>query len=137
MDLCDMEIRDFSELTSFLTNESLKIMNAFGLTKFSKVTKFSEKELKRYMKLYSMPVYRRSKREIKLQEAIDTMPHGFLWKCFHSKLWKQIKQIEVQRKLEEKMLKTIEKEEKNIKPEEMYPAVINQGVSMPSIIDEN
>lgn len=131
-----MEIRDFSELTNFLTNESLKMMNAFGLTKFSKVTKFSEKELKKYMKLYSMPVYRRSKREIKLQEAIDTMPHGCLWKCFHSKLWKQIKQIEVQRKMEAKMLKIIE-EEKTVKPEEMYPAVINQSVSMPSIIDEN
>ena len=50
------------------------------------------------MKLYSSPVYRRSKREIKLAEAIDTMPHGFWWKMFHSKLWKQIKRLEADKK---------------------------------------
>lgn len=130
-----MEIRDFTELTSFLTDESLKMMNAFGLTKFPKITKFSEKELKRYMKLYSQPVYRRSKREIKLQEAIDTMPHGFWWKCFHTKLWKQIKRIETQNKLQEKMLKRMENVEDSPEPQKMYPVVVNQGVSMPSVTD--
>ena len=93
-----MEIRDFSELTNFLSTESLKMMDCFGLKKFDKIVKFSERELKRYMKLYSSPIYRRSKREIKLAEAIDTMPHGLWWKMFHIKLWKQIKRLEAEKK---------------------------------------
>lgn len=134
-----MEIRDFSELTDFLTNETLKMMDAFGLKKFDKITKFSEKELKKYMNLYSMPVYRRSKREIKLAEAIDTMPHGFWWKMFHTKLWKQIKRLEKQKKemLElEKMKVQANQQPTNQVAQVFYPVVVNQAESPVSLEDD-
>lgn len=87
-----MEIHDFSGLTNFIGEEQGKMIENFGITQPSSyLLKFSEKNLIKYVKLYRKPLIKKEKREIKIQEAIDTMPHGFLWKIFNSKLWKIVK----------------------------------------------
>lgn len=85
-----MEIHDFSDLSQFVYDEYLKITENFGVQNPSiEMIEFTEKTLKKYVKLYDKPLFRVAKRELKIQEAIDTMPHGKLWKFFHSNLWKQ------------------------------------------------
>lgn len=85
-----MEIHDFSDLTQFVYDEYLKITENFGVQNPSiEMIDFTEKTLKKYVKLYDKPLFRAAKRELKIQEAIDTMPHGKLWKFFHFDLWKQ------------------------------------------------
>lgn len=86
-----MQITDFNELTNFLYDEYLKISENFGVQKASDHFIGSvEKTLLKYMKLYNKPLYRSAKRELEIQEAIDTMPHGWWWKLFHSRLWKVV-----------------------------------------------
>ena len=87
-----MNIQNFSDLTSFINDENLKLQESFGINVNSKtMIRYVEKTLKRYIKLYDKPLYRRVKRDLELQEAIETMPHSWVWKIFHSKLWNKIK----------------------------------------------
>lgn len=87
-----MEIRDFSNLTDFVYDEYLKMTENFGIKKPSdSLIDYTEKTLKKYIKLYDKPLYRRAKRELILSEAIDTMPHGSVWKFFHYSLWQKVK----------------------------------------------
>lgn len=85
-----MEIHNFSDLTQFVYDEYLKITENFGVQNPSTdMIDFTERTLKKYVKLYDKPLYKAAKRELKIQEAIDTMPHGKVWKFFHSDLWKK------------------------------------------------
>lgn len=90
-----MEIRNFSDLTQFVYDEYLKITENFGIqTASESMIEFVEKNVKKYTKLYSGPLYRSAKRELILREAIETMPHGFIWKIFHWDLWQKIKKLQ-------------------------------------------
>ncbi len=89
-----MEIRDFSNLTDFVYDEYLKMTENFGIKKPSdSLIDYTEKTLKKYIKLYDKPLYRKAKRELILAEAIDTMPHGCVWKFFHYSLWQKVKRV--------------------------------------------
>lgn len=86
-----MKIENFSELTDFLCNEYIKMLESFGVEINSKkIISYAEKTLVKYIKLYDKPLYRRVKRELALDEAIDTMPHSKMWKFFHKELWEKI-----------------------------------------------
>lgn len=85
-----MNINNFSDLTDFLYNEHDKLSESLGVVNASpSFTRFSERSLMRYAKIYDKPLLRRAKRELRIQIAIDTMPHNFIWKIFHKRLWKQ------------------------------------------------
>lgn len=97
-----MEIKDFKELTTFVYDEFQKMSDAYGLVNPSTgFIRFSEKTLERYMKLYDKPLYKKARYEIKrlsrqvrqdyiFNKALETMPHGKVWKFFHPKLWDKI-----------------------------------------------
>lgn len=90
-----MEIKDFSELTAFIYSEHEKAAEALDMKKSGDAfIEFCEGELIKYQKMYAKPLFKQAKRELKLQDAINTMPHGFWWKIFHRTLWEKIKNLE-------------------------------------------
>ena len=125
-------IEDFSDLTDFIQNEYIKISDNLGIKQASEsMINFTEKALKKYFNLYNKPLYRMAKRELKLKEAIDTMPHSKIWKFLHSKLQAQI----------DARLAIIDEEQRvNSKNEqsqviETLPAVIIKQQGLPQVSD--
>lgn len=120
-----MELNDFSDLSGFIYSEYEKMSDAFGLSKTpDKSVKFVEKSIRKYTKLYDTPLYQKEKREIELKTAFDTMPHSWLWKLFHSKLWAKMKKIMQEQERREVEPAKIEPEKPPEKPDILVPAVI-------------
>lgn len=90
-----LKINNVSDLTDFIYSESSKMTTKLRAKHSSaKFVEFTERTIEKYIKLFDKPLYRQTKRELKLQEAINTMPHGLLWKLFHWDLWVKIKNLE-------------------------------------------
>ena len=89
-----MFINDFSDLTNFFNEEFTKRIETYnGVQPSAEFLKETEDELRKYGRLYYIPLYKRAKRDLKVQIAIDTMPHGRIWKFFHKKLWLRMEMI--------------------------------------------
>ena len=120
-----MEINNFSDLSDFIYNEYSKIYENFGVMQASeKMINFAEKSLIKYTKLYDKPLYKKAKRELIIQEAIDTMPHGFFWKMFHYDLWQKIKSV------------SKEKDDTSTQTQTFFPEIV-KSISVPSRVDED
>lgn len=134
-----MEINDFSEASSFAYNESLKMLETFGIKKVpEKRLEFFEKRIDKYVKLYDKPFFEQEKRRIQLKAAFDTMPHGFWWKFFHAKLWKKMKYIMEHEEFEqkEKAQEAEETSENNAIVTSAVPVIIQPvAVPVPSQVD--
>ncbi len=120
----EFEINNFDDLTSFMNAQYAKMSEVYGLVKPSQdYLEFVESTLVKYSKLYDKPLERKIKRQIALMEAIDTMPHGWLWKLFHWDLWQIIKKIPEFAP----EIKPCKKEEHSCsEPEVLTPTVIKQ-----------
>ena len=133
-----MEIKNYSDLTDFISNENLKTQENFGAKKASnKMMKFMEDNLIKYIKLYDKPLYRREKRKIAFDEAVDTIPHGFVWKFFHSSLWRKIKSCQQEFLAQTNKIKKSEKNteaERRAKeePKTLFPEIV-KSVSQPAV----
>ena len=129
-----MNINEFSDLSDFTLGEVEKIGDFVdGVGPSKKLIKSMNNQIMRYTKLYSKPLFKAEKRRIKLWEAIDTMPHGFWWKLFHARLWKQVKaELKAQG-----MINKYE-EEKKQEPEKQvfYPVLVKES-SVPDIYEED
>ena len=122
-------INSFDDLTSFITDQYSKLTVTYGLQKPSpKFFEFVENSLIKYSELYDKPLERKIKRQIALMEAIETMPHGWIWKLFHWDLWQKIKQIPEFAPKEKKKRKDCKKEEQELEkePQVLTPTVIKQ-----------
>ena len=118
-----MQINDFTELTDFVFTEYEKMSDSLGVKKSSEAfIKLNEKTLSKYVKLFNKPLFRKTQRELKIQEAIDTLPHGFLWKLLHWDLWQKVKLRLEESKNENKNIEENFEEEKKI----YYPDVVKQ-----------
>ena len=138
-----MKINKFEELTQFVSDEYLKMIDTYNVNKPSdKFIQFIEDTLTKYTKLYDKPLYRLQKKEVKnmyylekkeleLEKAMATMPHGRIWKFFHKELWEKMKYRNEELKEEEQ----IEKEEKQ-EPTTTLPAIVVKPVSQPVIYEE-
>ena len=125
-----MEIKDFSELTTFIQDECLKLQENFKLRNLSdKIIPYTEKTILRYVKLYDKILFKREKRKLALQIALDTMPHGFFWKLFHADLWYQIQEIE-------KAEKAAEPEKESAQTVQAFTPAIIEPMAEPPILDE-
>ncbi len=122
-----MEFDDFSDLSSFIYGEYDKLSDSFGLNALpEKSIKFVEKSIREYTKLYKKPLFEREKRELELRTAFETMPHNWIWKMFHSRLWAKMKKImKDQKETDKKPEKGSEKPPEQ-KPDILVPAVIVQ-----------
>lgn len=93
------EIKSFSDLTNFIYSEHLKMQESLGVQQPSnEFCEFVEGSLKECSKIYAKPLLNQKRREAKLLEALNTRPHCWIWKLFHSRLWIKIKEIEQQEK---------------------------------------
>lgn len=128
-----MNIRNYSDLTNFVFDEYSKMQDNFGTKRPSEDFLIqNEKMLMRYVKLYSRPLYKKQKRELELMNAIDTMPHGWIWKIFHPSLWAKIQEGEKQKKeyLETAKAETTETNNVHVTvpivlPKNEYPDIYN------------
>ena len=125
-----MEINDFSDLSSFISDENLKMQETYGVNKPSdKMVKFCEKNILKYAKLYDKPLYKKEQRKIALEMAIDAMPHGFIWKLFHYDLWRKIKALNKKQQKANKNECSVEKSQT------LLPDIV-KSVDVPKIVDE-
>lgn len=116
-----MEIKDFKELTSFVNEEADKFFETYGeKLVVEKLVGSLIKNLIFYFKLEAGYLKRKEMRELKLKEAIETMPHSFIWKLFHPTLWSQIKAI----KREEDKAEQQKSVEPDIKQSEPVTAIV-------------
>ena len=93
---------DFSNLTGFVHDEFMKMQQAYGLQQMD------QKDLKKISKtVLSSFGYANSttKRKLKYYSKIDwaifTAPHSWLWRFFHKRLWQKCLE-EIKRREEEK-----------------------------------
>ena len=122
-----MNIENFSDLSDFIYSEYDKMTESLGLASVSdKSIHFIEKSVRKYSKIYDKPLFLKEKREIELMIAFDTMPHGWLWKAFHPKLWAKMKKIIEEGKKEEKKTS-----------EEKLAEVSHVDISVPAVILPN
>ena len=128
-----MEIRNYSDLTDFVMRESAKLED-MGVKKPSQsFIKYNELTLMKYIKMYDKPLYRKEKRKLVLQEALDTMPHGWVWKLFHPELWRKIKEIKLKEAQQEKKQK--EDKGKLAKPPVEVPMVLPNASQFPDLTE--
>ena len=125
-----MNISNYEDLTNFLYGEIDKRNEFLGVATPSKsFLSSTENELHRYAKLYYKPLFARAKRQVKLQKAIDTMPHGKVWQFFHAKRWAQIQEMLAVEKAEKKKVQ----EQKPVSTV-LYPEVLHKQ-DVPTIQD--
>ena len=118
-----MDLDNFSDLSDFIYHEYEKMSDAFGLQQIpSKSIKFAERSIRKYTKLYDKPLYEKERRDLQLKIALDTMPHSWLWKIFHSKLWAKMKIILAEQDNQIVEVPKVEKEPE--KPDILVPAVV-------------
>lgn len=124
-----MDINNYSDLSNFVFSEYEKLQD-FGVSKPpAYVLKAMDKACIRYMKLYSKPLYRKQKAKLKLQEALDTMPHGFIWRLLHPKLWAQV-QAELSKQQQEQ--KQQNQPQSPQQPKTVYPELY-KPIDVPQI----
>ena len=129
-----MNINEFSDLSDFTLGEVEKIGDFVdGVGPSKKLIKYMNNQIMKYAKLYSKPLLKTEKQKIKILEAIDTMPHGFLWKFFHYDLWKKVK-LELE---SQGMFDKYEEEKKQEPEKQVYYPVIVKESSVPEIYEED
>lgn len=130
--------QDFQSNTQFINDEFQKLRMVYGTQQIPSgmLKKISSSIWSQYRTI-SVLDKKKTKFRIKIEWAIFTMPHNWLWKVFHSKLWAKVKE-ELKSREEEK-----EKEQENIQeiPEVPYlqPAVPVdlQALSYPNSMIKN
>lgn len=137
-----MEIKNFSDLTTFIYDEQAKMQESLGIQQASTdFCTFVQDTLKKYAKVYDEPFYKEEKRKAKLMEALNTRPHGWIWKLFHSRLWAKIQEIEKQEKLDkERQEKLAELDYERLKKELSQPTAPTPppgAVLVPTWIEDN
>lgn len=133
-DLKDLsDIKDFKDLTGFLYTEYEKLGDSFGIVLAPEdLINFTIKSLKKYYKLFDGPLYRSIQRKVKLREAIETMPHSFIWKFFHADLWKRVKrELGLDKKVnkEKSVIKEKKSNENKKKINSLLPTVIEKSIT--------
>ncbi len=138
-----MKISKFEELTQFVSDEYTKMTETYNVQRPSeKFMHFIEETLVKYAKLYDKPLYKLQKKEVKnmyflekqeleIEKAINTMPHGRIWKFFHGELWKKMTYRVEELKQQEEKEKSKKQEKRKTNSNSSVPAVVIKPVSSP------
>lgn len=131
-----MKINDYEDLTTFASSEYSKMSEIYGIVNPSPdFFKSMESTLLKYFKLYDKPLERKLKRQIAIMEAVETMPHGWVWKLFHYDLWQKIKSMPEYSYLfdNKKKDKVENKKEQNSEPVEVLTPTVIKQTTLPDI----
>ena len=137
-----MEIKDYSDLTNFMSDENLKMQETYEEKKVSqKMLDFSEDNLIKYEKLYDKQLYRKAKRKIIFKKELNKMQNSIVWKIFHTSLWRKIKPYQQeflqQTKKTKKPLRMAEAESRAKEElKTLYPEIV-KNVSVPQISEDD
>lgn len=125
-----MDIQDYSDLTDFVSAESNKSED-LTVQCFcnGELRKFLNDSLIKYTKLYSNHLFAREKRKVNFEIAVETQPHGFIWKIFHWDLWKRVKEYNKLR--EEQKEKEQEKPKNEPVKEVLVPTIVRDRAEPP------
>ena len=112
---------NFIELTDFLHGEFQKIFTTYGPQVLPKrfLNSLTNSVLKRYGLINKLE-NKKLKYNIAVDYAIFTMPHNFIWKMFHPRLWQRVK-IEISKSKEDN---SEEIENEDVAPEITVPSVV-------------
>ena len=88
-----MILDDFSELTTFVHGEFEKMQQAYGLKQMNekKLNKISNSVLSAFS-IANSTTKKKLKYNAKIDWAIFTAPHCWLWRFLHHKLWLKCKE---------------------------------------------
>lgn len=96
-------LNELSDLTQFVHDEFSKIQQAYGLLKMSDkdISKITRTVLTSF-KLANLTRKKKLRYYARIDWAIFTAPHSWLWRFFHKKLWaKCLEEIELRKKEEQ------------------------------------
>lgn len=113
-------IEEFSALTDFVHAEFGKIQQLYGLQKMPDkcIKRITNSTLNAFNSFNALN-NKKIKFNVKVEWAIFTMPHGFIWKMFHSRLWYHVK-----KRLEEPQPEEPQEESEEEPVETLVPQVI-------------
>lgn len=98
-----MQIEDYEDLSTFAYNQCDNMADSLGLPSAPKrVIRFMELKLIKYLMLYDKPLFKKAKRDLYINEILETYPPSFFWKLFHPKLNKLVEQEKKRREKWEK-----------------------------------
>lgn len=81
-------LEDFSELTSFVHSEFMKIRQTYGIAQMNaKDLKVISKTILKAFSYANSTTKKKLKYYAKIDWSIYTAPHCWLWRLFHRKLW--------------------------------------------------
>jgi len=128
-------INTYDDLTSFIYAEYAKISDTFEIQiPPESFIKKNLNNLSRIFKIYNKNLLKDMKDKDKFNRAINTMPHNWLWKLTHKKLWRKIKRYLEEQNTEEEIKEEKKEEIKEIKP--LVPEVIKPMSYVPTCEDE-
>lgn len=109
----------FSQLTDFVHSEFQKILQIYGFQKMPEkvLNKITNSALDTFSKLNILNK-KKVKFNIKVEWALFTMPHGFIWKLCHKRLWYHVKKRLNKEPQQQKESSTEEE------PQTLYPQVV-------------
>lgn len=117
-----MDNKDYEELSEFTCKQYQSYLETFGDIKApaSYLTRVF-KRLSRREAMFDKYFRSRDQMSIKVSRAIDTMPHGWLWKKFHRKLWLKCQEELKHRKELEDIAKKLANQNQTVTPEVLPP----------------
>lgn len=131
---------DFSQLTEFVNNEFQKMREVYGVENFSaKMLNKITGSIWAHYKMLSNLDKKKVKFMIKVEWAKFTMPHNWLWKIFHSRIWKKVKEeLEKEKNApqEEPVEDVSVSEDLSLVPKPTVPVDLN-ALSYPNQIERN
>lgn len=134
-------INDFQQNTDFLNSEFQKLQMVYGGQQIpaGMLKKISNSIWSQYKTLNVLDK-KKTKLKIKIEWAIFTMPHNWLWKMFHSRLWQLVK-MELKAREEQKSQQDDESDVDNVQSQALCPMpsipVDLEALSYPSTLIED
>lgn len=131
-----MKINTVSDLTDFIYKETDKMTIRLRAKHTSgKFVEFTERTLEKYVKLYDKPLFRKAKRELALQEAIETYKwKSFWWRIFHADLWQRIQDLGLNKSNTQEEKEEFEPEPAEA-PQSLVPEII-KPISVPELLED-
>lgn len=132
-------INEFKQNTNFLNEEFQKLKMVYGANQIptGMLNKIANSIWSQY-KTISVLDKKKTKLKIKIEWAIFTMPHNCLWKMFHTRLWKQVKQELALRQKDSNNAEEqqIEEMSNSLVPQPQVPVDL-EALSYPNTLIEN
>jgi len=126
---------NFDELNSFVQNNYQNTADSFQVfIPSKKLIKETTNSLITVYRLNKRHLLKYMKEDLKFDRALNTMPHNWLWKLTHRKLWRKIKIYLEEQNTEEEIKEEKKEEIKEIKP--LVPEVVKAYSFVPACEEE-